>query len=279
MMFEKKGVIIISMPGVPHEMKGMMTDQVIPLIRQKLVSGFIIHRTLLTAGIGESALAEHISKWEAALPSQLKLAYLPNYGMVRLRITGTGADKEKLESEINRQFIALKNLVQEWLVTDEDISMTQLVSRMLKERKKKLGTAESCTGGYISHLITSEPGSSEIFNGAIICYSNEVKKDILEVKEETLAKEGAVSEETVREMVRGAIKKLKIDYCIATSGIMGPDGGTPVKPVGTVWIGIGDKENIITRKFQFRFDRLRNIEMTATNALNLLRKVILETAP
>lgn len=274
MMFEKNGVTYISMPGVPHEMKGMMTDKVIPLIRQKIVSGFIFHRTLLTAGIGESALAEHISEWESSLPPHLKLAYLPNYGMVRLRITGTGADKDKLEAETLEQFIMLKQLAGEWLVTDEDITMTQLVSGILKERKKTLCTVESCTGGYISHLITSEPGSSLFFEGSVVSYSNQVKKDIIKVKDETLASAGAVSEETVREMVMGGLNELKTDYCIATSGIMGPDGGTASKPVGTVWVAVGNKEKILAQKFHFRFDRMRNIEITATQALNMLRKLL-----
>jgi nicotinamide-nucleotide amidase len=170
--------------------------------------------------------------------------------------------------------MALKGLVNKWLVTDEDISMTQIVSRMLKERKKTLGTAESCTGGYISHLITAEPGSSEIFKGAVVSYSNAVKADLLKVKEETIMRYGAVSEETVKEMVQGGLKALKTDYCIATSGIMGPDGGSAEKPVGTVWVAVGDKENTVTKKFHFRFDRIRNIEITATNALNLLREKV-----
>ncbi len=158
MLFERKGIIYISMPGVPYEMKGMMTDHVIPLLKKKTNTGYIFHRTLLTAGIGESFLAEHISEWESSLHKHFKLAYLPNYGMVRLRITGSGTDKEKLEGELSEQFANLKELVKEWLVTDEDLTMPQVISNMLKERKKLLGTAESCTGGYIAHLMTRRPG-------------------------------------------------------------------------------------------------------------------------
>jgi nicotinamide-nucleotide amidase len=278
LMFEKNGVIFISMPGVPHEMKGMMKDRVLPLLRERVMSGHILHRTLLTAGIGESFLADHIQQWEEKLPEYFKLAYLPNYGMVRLRITGTGTDKEVLAGELDTQFNALKHLVGQWLVTDEDITLPQVVGKMLKESKQTVGTAESCTGGYIAHLITTEPGASDIFNGAVVCYSNHLKKDILHVKEETLTAFGAVSEETVREMTEGAIRVLKTDFAISTSGIMGPTGGSPEKPVGTVWVAVGNKDHIISEKFQFRFDRMRNIELTANNALNLLRKFMLKNS-
>jgi nicotinamide-nucleotide amidase len=276
MWFEKNGVLYVSMPGVPHEMKGMMADSVLPMLRQKINSGAILHKTLLTAGIGESALAEHIKEWEALLPSYIRLAYLPNYGMVRLRITGTGSNAQALDDEMQSYFQKLTVLVNKWLVTTEDKTMVQVISDMLKERKRKLVTAESCTGGYISHLITGEPGSSQIFNGAVVSYANSVKSDLLNVDEQTLRKYGAVSEETVIEMVRGAVKELKADYCIATSGIMGPDGGTPEKPVGTVWVGVGNKDKVVTQQFHFRFDRARNIEMTAVQGMNLLRKYLMD---
>lgn len=276
MWFEKNGVIYVSMPGVPHEMKGMMTDSVLPMLRSRVSSGTILHKTLLTAGIGESALAEHIKEWEASLPGHIKLAYLPNYGMVRLRITGTGSKAKALDDEMEAYFGKLVTLVDKWLVTKEDKTMVQVVSAMLKERNKKLVTAESCTGGYIAHLITSEPGSSQIFNGSVVSYANEVKQNILHVDAQTLKQYGAVSEQTVSEMVKGAVKELKADYCVATSGIMGPDGGTAEKPVGTVWVAIGDHQHVVTQLFHFRFDRSRNIEMTAVQALNLLRKFLLE---
>jgi nicotinamide-nucleotide amidase len=276
MWFEKNNVIYVSMPGVPHEMKGMMTDLVIPMIKEKITTGSILHKTLLTAGIGESALAEHIKQWENSLPAHLKLAYLPNFGMVRLRITGTGADKNSLDKEMSVYFENLINLVDKWLVTAEDKTLVQVVSRMLFERKKSLVTAESCTGGYISHLITSEPGSSAIFKGSVVSYANSVKTGILNVDEQTLKDFGAVSEETVIAMVNGAVKELQADYCIATSGIMGPDGGTPEKPVGTVWIAVGSNNKVVSQMFNFRFDRSRNIEMTAIQALNMMRKYMLD---
>ncbi|HUQ64921.1 MAG TPA: CinA family nicotinamide mononucleotide deamidase-related protein [Flavitalea sp.] len=276
MWFEKDDVIYVSMPGVPHEMKGMMSDVVIPKIRTTITSGSILHKTLLTAGIGESALAEHIKEWEAALPPFIKLAYLPNYGMVRLRITGTGSNPIKLDEQMSEYFNTLVSLVNKWLVAAEDKTMVQVVSNLLRERNKKVVTAESCTGGYISQLITSEPGSSAVFNGAVVSYANSVKKDILEVDAEILEQHGAVSEQTVTAMVKGALIKLKGDYAIATSGIMGPDGGTADKPVGTVWVGVGNAANIVTQKFSFRFDRARNIEITAVQALNMMRKILVE---
>ena len=277
MWFEKNGVIYVSMPGVPHEMKGMMADSVLPMLRGKINSGTILHKTLLTAGIGESALAEHIREWEESLPGHIKLAYLPGYGMVRLRITGTGSNPNVLDDEMESYFRLVVKLVEKWLVTAEDKTMVQVVSGMLKERNKKLVTAESCTGGYIAHLITSEPGSSQIFNGAVVSYANEVKQNLLHVDAQTLQEYGAVSEQTVMQMVKGAVRELKADYCIATSGIMGPDGGTMEKPVGTVWVGVGNSQRVVTQLFNFRFDRSRNIEMTAVQALNLLRKYLLES--
>ncbi|MBS1916425.1 MAG: competence/damage-inducible protein A [Bacteroidetes bacterium] len=276
MWFEKDGRIFVSMPGVPHEMKGMMTDYVLPELKKKFSLPFILHKTLLTAGIGESFLAEHIEKFETALPEHIKLAYLPNYGMVRLRLTATGDDKSILENELSQQFDTLKKLTAEWTAIDEDLSMSQAVAKLLKQRNQTVGTAESCTGGYIAHLITSEAGSSEYYKGSVVSYANETKEHILHVNPQTLETAGAVSQETVHQMVEGALLQLNTDYVVATSGIMGPDGGTTDKPVGTVWIAVGNRDKIIEQKFYFRFDRSRNIELTATNALNMLRKFISE---
>ena len=275
MWFEKNGKVFVSLPGVPLEMKGIMSDIVLSRLRDHFKMSVITHRTLLTAGIGESALAEHIKDWEAGLPAHIRLAYLPNYGMVRLRLTAIGTDKTLLENEIQNQFDKVKQLTAEWLVTDEDLTMPQVISKLLKEKNKIVGTAESCTGGYIAHLLTREAGASDKYNGTIVCYSNAVKKSVLKVSPETIDKEGAVSEETVLQMVKGAVEVLNTDYAIATSGIMGPDGGTPQKPVGTVWIAVGSKNSVTAHRFQFRFDRMRNIELTANNALNMLRKFIL----
>ncbi len=275
MWFEKAGKIFVSMPGVPHEMKGMMTDAILPAIREKFHLPFIAHRTLLTAGIGESFLAEHISAFETALPPYIRLAYLPNYGMVRLRLTIQGEDAAAMNKELDEQFAKMRQLTAEWMVIDEDLTLQEALGKLLKTRGKTVGTAESCTGGYIAHLITSIPGSSQYFKGSVVSYANEVKEGVLGVNAATLTTVGAVSEETVREMAAGALATLGTDYVVVTSGIMGPDGGSPEKPVGTAWVAVGNHQRISTQRFWFRFDRLRNIELTATNAMNLLRKFIL----
>jgi nicotinamide-nucleotide amidase len=278
MWFEKAGKVFVSLPGVPHEMKGLITTEVLPRLQQSFTMPFIGHRTLLTAGVGESFLAETIQHWEEKLPAHLKLAYLPNYGMVRLRITGWSTNKARLEQELDTEFATLKKLVQEWLVIDEDASLPMALSKLLRSKNKTMATAESCTGGYLAHLITAIPGASNIYKGSIISYDNEVKISQLQVSPIILQKMGAVSEEVVTEMAAGILAKLNTDYAVAVSGIMGPDGGSPEKPVGTVWVAAGDKHKLVTQKFQFRFDRDRNIEMTATQALNLLRKFIVENA-
>ncbi len=274
MWFEKDGKIYVSMPGVPHEMKGMMTDYVIPRLPQYFKMPFIVSKTLLTTGIGESFLSELIKDFEQHLPHTIKLAYLPNYGMVRLRLTGIGNEKEDIETTLQQQFELLKTLVTEYLVTDQDDAMHIVVSKLLKNKNKTLSTAESCTGGYIAHLLTSEPGASQFFRGSVVSYSNSIKQEVLAVSQQTLETVGAVSEETVQQMVKGALALLKTDYAVAVSGIMGPDGGSIEKPVGMVWVAVGNHEKIVTQKFNFRFDRRRNIELTANNALNLLRKFI-----
>jgi nicotinamide-nucleotide amidase len=275
MWFEKGQTIFVSMPGVPHEMKGLMINEVLPRLKKAFDFPVILHRTAFTMGTGESMIAEKIKDFENSLPPHIRLAYLPGYGMVKLRLTAKGNDKEKLEKELNENFAALKELVSEWLVSDEDENLAMVVQKILKEKNKTIGTAESCTGGYIAHLITSNAGSSVGFKGSIISYANDVKERILGVTDKTLRSAGAVSEETVIQMVKGAVEKLQVDFAVATSGIMGPDGGTDEKPVGTVWIAAGNKDKIETAKLAFRFDRARNIEMTGHAALNFLRKFIL----
>ena len=235
----------------------------------------IVHRTAFTAGVGESMIAELLLDFEAALPPHIKLAYLPSYGMVRLRLTSTGFKKEDVEKELAPYFEKIQELVKDYLVTNEDEGLEIVIGKILKAQNKTVGTAESCTGGYIAHLITSIAGSSAYYKGSVVSYANDIKENILMVKEDTLKQYGAVSEETVKEMVKGALIKLNVDYALATSGIMGPDGGSDEKPVGTVWVAAGSKDKIQTVKLNLRFDRRRNIEMTAANALNFLRKFIL----
>lgn len=274
MLFRRGDRIYISMPGVPHEMKGIMTGSVLPLIQQEFTLPFILHRTLLTAGVGESFIAEKINQWEMALPAHIKLAYLPNYGMVRLRLTATGTQKELVEEELDSQFAQLQNEVREFMVVNEDIPLEKALGQLLLSRKKTMATAESCSGGYIAHLLTAIPGSSEYFKGTVVAYAYDVKEDILGVQHTTLEQKGAVSEETVTEMLEGLLRKTTADYGIATSGVMGPGGGTDDKPVGTVWVAVGSREKMIAKKLYFRFDRLRNIELTAANAMLMLFQFI-----
>ena len=264
------------MPGVPHEMKGMMEDDVIPQLSKQFELPVIVHRTLLTGGVGESFLADLIQNFETALPPHIRLAYLPNYGMVRLRLSTVGFNKAEVENEIDTQFAQLQLLVQKYLVTNIDETIEKVVGNLLLQKNKTMCTAESCTGGYIAHLLTSIPGSSAFYDGSVVSYSYGAKEDLLGVNHQTLLTKGAVSEEVVTEMAKGALQKIKSSYVIAVSGIMGPGGGMPEKPVGTAWIAAGNTDKIVTQKVFFRFDRARNIQLTAVTALNLLRKFILE---
>ena len=272
---KKSNKVFISLPGVPHEMKGLMKNEVLPRLQKEFTLPAIIHKTIFTAGQGESFIADRIKEFENSLPQNIKLAYLPAYGMVRLRLTSIGENNSMIEAELLPYFEKLKVLVKDIMVADEDQGLEIIIGIILKAKGKTMATAESCTGGYIAHLITSVPGSSAYFKGSIVSYANEVKENLLNVDSDTLKSAGAVSEETVKQMVKGAIEKLNVDFAIATSGIMGPDGGSLEKPVGTVWIATGNKEKVIAQKLFFRFDRERNIEMTAQTALNLLRKFIL----
>ncbi|WP_153797217.1 CinA family nicotinamide mononucleotide deamidase-related protein [Foetidibacter luteolus] len=277
MLFEKEGKIFISMPGVPHEMKGIMQEHVLGLVKERFMLPFIGHRTLLTAGIGESNLAEIIKQWEEALPAFVKLAYLPSYGMVRLRLTASG-EKDEVNTTLDAEFAKLQVLVKEYLVTNEDLPMEQVIGKVLLQKGKTMCTAESCTGGYIAHLITSVAGASRYFWGSIVSYDNSIKQNVLGVKTTTLQNNGAVSEETVVEMATGALAVTGTDFSVAVSGIMGPDGGSAEKPVGTVWIAAACQGKTATKKLSLRFDRQRNIQLTATNALNFLRAFVLENA-
>ena len=273
MIFHKEGVVFISMPGVPYEMEGIL-EEVIPYITKRFSLPVIVHKTILTAGIGESALAEKISDFESNLPRDIRLAYLPNYGMVRLRLSSVIFANRPDEPTILQEFDLLKEEVKEYLVTDEDETMQVVLGKLLAAKGKTISTAESCTGGNIAALITSVPGSSAYFEGSVVSYSYRIKEEVLKVKKETLETFGAVSEETVREMLSGLLNTLSTDYGIAVSGIMGPDGGTPTKPVGTVWIAVGNKEKVITKCLHQRYKRSKNIEVTSVMAINLMREFI-----
>lgn len=275
MWFEKEGKIFMSLPGVPHEMKGMMQNDVIPNLLLHFKFPHIAHRTLLTAGVGESFLADLILDYESALPGHIKLAYLPNYGMVRLRLSTSGENKDVTETEVQSLFEELQTRVKEYMVTNKDERMQDVIANLLTSIGKTVSTAESCTGGYIAHLLTEKAGASNYFNGSVVSYSYKAKEDLLQVSKNTLETNGAVSEEVVIQMAKGALKNIHTDYTIAVSGIMGPGGGMPDKPVGTVWIAVGNNTKIVAEKMHFRFDRQRNIDLTATFALNMLRKFII----
>ena len=271
MWFEKNGKVFMAMPGVPHEMKRMMKEQVIPKLLQTYKMPAIVHKIIRTVGVGESFLADKISLWEQSLPKHIRLAYLPSLGEVKLRLTGFGDSVEKLEPEINSLIEKLKPLAGEYIYAYGDETLEVAIGKMLRAKKLTLSIAESCTGGYVSHLITSVPGCSDYFLGSMIPYSYEIKMRQLGVKPETLEKYGAVSEPTISEMASVVRARFNTDIGVATSGIAGPGGATPDKPVGTVWIAYSDKYQTVTRKLQLSKDRGINIQLASAAVLNLIR--------
>jgi nicotinamide-nucleotide amidase len=271
MWFEKNGKVFMSMPGVPHEMKKMMTERVIPKLKEKFQTPNIYHRVIRTIGIGESFLAEKIATWENSLPEHIKLAYLPSLGEVKLRLTGFSNSSTHLENEIDVLVEKLKVIAGDYIYGYGDESIEVAIGKMLRERKLTLSMAESCTGGYLSHLITSVPGCSDYFLGSMIPYAYEIKMRQLGVKPEVLEKYGAVSEPTIIEMANIVRAKFNTDIGVATSGIAGPGGATPEKPVGMVWIAYSDKHQTVTKKLQISSDRAINIKMASAAVLNLIR--------
>jgi nicotinamide-nucleotide amidase len=273
MWFNDNGKIYMSMPGVPHEMMYMMQEKVIPKLKSSLKLPFIIHKTILTAGEGESYLALRIADIEDSLPSFIKLAYLPKLGQVRLRLSGYGEDSAFLKEKVNEFAAKIVERINNVVIAEEDISIEKAILNYMAQNNLTLSVAESCTGGYISHLITQHAGSSKVFFGGAVSYSYELKESILGVKQETLEKFGAVSEETATEMVQGALLNFKSDYALAVTGIAGPDGGTPDKPVGTVWVAVASAKTVV-KKLTFGNKRLQNIERTAIAALNMLNTLL-----
>jgi len=275
MWFDTGKTVIISMPGVPYEMKGIMTNEALPRLVKRFVAPTILHRTILTMGMGESWLSERISVWENALPKALKLAYLPSPGRVRLRLTAIGNNEEALRLELNAEVNKLLELISELVYGFDDDTIEGVVGNLLRERKMTVSTAESCTGGSIGQLLTSISGASHYFLGGLVAYSNDVKMQELGVNLKTLEAFGAVSEAVVIEMAEGARQKFRTDFAISVSGIAGPDGGTADKPVGTVWIAVAGPRGTKAKMYQFGDNRKRNIERSALTALNMLRKQIL----
>lgn len=274
MWFDYDDIIYISLPGVPFEMKAMMETSVIPDLQKMFSKEVIIHQTIMTTGVGESFLADKISDWENNLPEYIKLAYLPSPGVVRLRLSAYGKDRELLENKVKEETKVLSSLISEYIFSFNNETIEQVIARLLKEKNKTLSIAESCTGGYISHLITSISGSSFYYMGGLIAYSNEIKTQSLNVSTETIKTHGAVSEEAVKQMAVGIMNKFKTDFSVATSGICGPEGGSPDKPVGTVWIAVSSKTGVEAKHFMFGDKRDRNIVRASIAALNMLRKEI-----
>ena len=269
--FNKNDKTVIAMPGVPFEMEKMMTDQVIPLLKSHCQLSNIFHRTINTQGIPEARLAEMLNSWEKSLPNKIKVAYLPSPGMVRIRLSLYDADNEDLLKKYENE---LHKIIGNNIWGYDNDSLEKIIGALLLERNKTLATAESCTGGNISKTIVSVPGSSRYFIGGIVAYSNDIKINQLGVNEDIIKKYGAVSKEVVEMMVANVIKKFKSDYGIAVSGIAGPDGGTVEKPVGTVYISVGDNNKVLTQKFNFADNRERNIIKSTYSALNMLRMFI-----
>jgi nicotinamide-nucleotide amidase len=271
MWFNRNGKVFVSMPGVPHEMKTMMTNIVIPKLQQTFKTPVIHHTMIRTIGIGESFLADKIIDWEKGLPPNIKLAYLPSLGQVKLRLTAHGSDLEQLKGQNEAMVAKLYPLVGEYIFGVGEDELEVVLGRTLREKRLTISAAESCTGGFLSHLVTSVPGSSAYFKGSIIAYDNQVKTDQLKVSLSTLRDHGAVSEETVKEMAANVRKHFGTSIGVATSGIAGPDGGTADKPVGTVWIAYADEQKVVARKLQLSKDRSINIRMASLATLNLVR--------
>ena len=273
MWFEKKGVVFISLPGVPYEMKGIMNDHVFSrLLALKGDENTIINKTIRTHGMGESFLAEVIKSWEKKLANEnIKLAYLPSPGIVKLRLSIIGKDRKSSEEKLNSNILKLKKLIPEQIYGYDTDTMEGVVSNLLIEKKYTLSTAESCTGGNISKMITSISGSSSFFNGSVVSYTNKSKSQLLDVNEQDIKKHGAVSKQVVEQMAQNVRLKFDSDYGISTSGIAGPNGGTLEKPVGTVWIAIASEEKVISKKLNLGYNRERNIHVSSLSVLNLLR--------
>lgn len=277
MWFEEEGIIFISLPGVPAEMKHIMTEHVLPLLKKRFTSQVIIHRTIMTYGTFEAKLAETLAGFEAALPGEIKLAYLPSYGVIKLRLTATGRNGDMLAASIEEQVKKLHGIIHDLIFSDNEETLEMVAGRLLKASDKSVSTAESCTGGRIASLITSVPGSSSYFNGSVVAYNNNVKTTLLGVPENLITEKGAVSREVVECMAKGARRLLNTDFAVATSGIAGPDGGTPDKPVGTIWTAVASERGTSAEKHLYTGDRSANIERFSVAALNLLIRHIKST--
>ncbi len=272
--YERAGKVLVSMPGVPGEMMWAMKNEILPRLKSHFNTPKLTHRTIIVKDYTESQLAIELEEWENSLPSFVKLAYLPQVGYIRLRLTGKNGNEKLLNKTIENEVEKLQEILGTAIAATEDIAPDVLISRMLKEMGLTLSTAESCTGGNIAHLLTRHPGSSFFFKGGVIAYSNEVKQNVLGVNLQNIENHGAVSREVVEQMAQGVRKLLKTDIAVATSGVAGPGGGTPGKPVGTVWIAAANGEKTISRRFQFGNFRERNIEKATFAAIFLIKELV-----
>ena len=271
MWFYENNTVFVAMPGVPYEMKSIMTESILPKLHEIFSKGVLHHHIIKTIGITESSLSDLIEDWEVNLPKHIKLAYLPTKGQVKLRLTGSGDDLNTLKQEIDALQMAIMPKIAKYVYGFGADSLEGVIGQLLNKNNLTLATAESCTGGYLAHMITSVPGSSRYFKGSVIAYSNEVKTAQLGVSTEDLLQQGAVSEEVAKAMAEGIRKALNADIAIATTGIAGPDGGTIEKPVGTVWIAYSDKYKTLAKKFNFSRDRTFIVHWSALAALNMIR--------
>ncbi len=267
---------MVSMPGVPHEMKGIMINDVIPMLKNKFKTPYILHKTILTQGIGESMLAEMISEWEDSLPSNFKLAYLPQISAVRLRLTAVGDNEAALTAQSTQLIEKLKPLIDEHIFGYESDTLEEIVGKLLREKKKKLATAESFTGGAIASAITKVAGSSDYYEGSVVSYANEIKVKELGVSESDLKNFGAVSQQVAEQMAIGVKQKFKCDYAISTTGIAGPSGGSDAKPVGTSWIAIATPDGVLSKKYSFGEQRSAIIQRATLTSLNMLRRELMK---
>lgn len=275
MWFEKNDTIFVSVPGVPFEMKYLVENEILPRLQNNGKTKAIFHKTVQTQGLPESMLAQRIENWETSLPKNIKLAYLPNPMSVRLRLSAIGNNLDELKSQVQDEIERLKQLIPDHIFGFDNETLAEVIGKMLLGKGQTLAIAESCTGGYISHLITSVPGSSGWYKGGVTAYSNEIKLNLLGVSAKLLEEHGAVSEQVVREMAEGIRRKMSTDFSVATSGIAGPTGGTDEKPVGTVWIAVATPDKTVAEKFVFGDNRERNIIRSGQTALQLLRKNML----
>ena len=272
MWLEKNGVAFAFMPGVPFEMKGIFIDELLPRIKQRFHAVPYEKRVIMTTGIGESFLADKIKDWEDALPDFLSLAYLPQYGMVRLRLSGRNENAELLHMTLDEQVAKLIRLIPEYIFAMQDQPIERTVFDLLINKGMTFASAESCTGGNIAHVITLIPGSSEVFKGAAVTYATSMKPKVLGVPAETIEEHGVVSQQVVEAMATGVHNLMEADFGVATTGVAGPSGGTEENPVGTVWIGVASKQGVVSKRFNFGKDRENVINRATIAAYEMLRQ-------